>query len=210
MKSGEICVENKESLYDKTPFYMTYPLQNLYVAEMEYERDIERMRELYPREVQQLLRLVERRCDELEEEGSRMYDENPDRFMMEKEACDLYERFLRENPELTRPSQPVAPLPPRPVPVPGTEPIPGPRPMPGPRPNRFPITPPEEYRDMVPPRQEPVPRPYPGQMAGPDHIQMQQRGGCQDSWLCSLIGVLFNNEVYRRRCRNRRCRRWSM
>ena len=29
-------MENKENLYDKTPFYMTYPLQNLYVAEMEY------------------------------------------------------------------------------------------------------------------------------------------------------------------------------
>ena len=187
-------MENKESLYDKTPFYMTYPLQNLYVAEMEYERDIERMRELYPREVQQLLRLVERRCDELESEGSRMYDENPDRYMMEKEACDLYERFVRENPQLTRPPQPM----------------PRPEQMPGPRPNRFPITPPEDFRDMVPPRQEPVPRPYPTQMPNAEELQMQQRDGCRDSWLCSLIGVLFNNEVYRRRCRNRRCRRWSM
>lgn len=166
-------MENKENLYDKTPFYMTYPLQNLYVAEMEYERDMERMRELYPREVQQLLQLVEKRCDELEEEGSRMYDENPDRFMMEKEACDLYERFLRENPQIAMPT-------PMPMPTPMT--------MPMPRPNRFPITPPEEFRD----------------------IQMQQRGGCRDSWLCSLIGVLFSNEVYRRRCRHRRCRRWSM
>ena len=171
---------NKENLYDKTPFYMTYPLQNLYVSEMEYERDMERMRELYPREVQQLLQLVEKRCDELEEEGSRMYDENPDRFMMEKEACDLYERFLRENPQFAMPPQPMVPPPPRPMPRP--------EPMPMPRPNRFPIVPPEEFRD----------------------IQMQQRGGCRDSWLCSLIGVLFNNEVDRRRCRNRRCRRWSM
>ena len=197
MKNGENCVDNKESLYDKTPFYMTYPLQNLYVAEMEYERDIERMRELYPKDVQELLKLVERRCDELEEEGSRMYDENPDRFMMEKEACDLYERFIRENPMMS---------PPRPMPVP----MPAPAPMPAPRPNRFPIMPPEEYRNMVPERPEPVPRPYPGQMSSPEDIQMQQRGGCRDSWLCSLIGVLFNNEVYRRRCRNRRCRRWSM
>ena len=191
MKNGEICVENKENLYDKTPFYMTYPLQNLYVAEMEYERDLERMKELYPRPVQQLLRLVERRCDELEQEGSRMYDENPDRFMMEKEACDLYERFIRENSELLMPPPPARP------------------PMPGARPNRFPITPPEEFRDMME-RPEPVPRPYPGQMEGREDIQMQERGRCENSWLCSLIGVLFNNEVYRRRCRNRRCRRWSM
>ena len=159
-------MENKENLYDKTPFYMTYPLQNLYVAEMEYERDIERMRELYPKEVQRLLRLVERRCDELEEEGSRMYDENPDRYMMEKEACDLYDRFIRENPQLIRP-MPVPPPPPRPMPIP-----------------------------------PPPPRPMP--------IRAQSMDGCHDSWLCSLIGVLFNQEVYRRRCRNRRCNRWLM
>ena len=206
-------MENKENLYDKTPFYMTYPLQNLYVAEMEYERDIERMRELYPREVQQLLQLVERRCDELEQEGSRMYDENPDRFMMEKEACELYQRFLRENPGImTPPPPPPRPMPaPQPMtPPPRPVPMPGQQPMPGPRPNRFPITPPDEFRDMVPGRPEPVPRPYPGQMSAPEDIQMQERAGCGDSWLCSLIGVLFNNEVYRRRCRNRRCRRWSM
>ena len=211
MKNGEICVENKENLYDKTPFYMTYPLQNLYVAEMEYERDLERMKELYPRSVQQLLRLVERRCDELEQEGSRMYDENPDRFMMEKEACDLYERFIRENPELLMPPPPARPpMPvPRPIPQPAPMPMPPSGAMPGARPNRFPITPPEEFRDMME-RPEPVPRPYPGQMEGREDIQMQERGRCENSWLCSLIGVLFNNEVYRRRCRNRRCRRWSM
>ena len=168
-------MENKENFYDKTPFYMTYPLQNLYAAEMEYERDIERMRELYPQEVQRLLRLVERRCDELEEEGSRMYDENPDRYMMEKEACDLYERFIRENPHLVRPQPP-----PRPMPVP-----PSPRPMPM-QPRPMPMQPP------------PMP------------IQAQAMEGCHDSWLCSLIGVLFNQEVYRRRCRHRRCNRWLM
>ncbi len=184
-------MDNKDSFYDKTPFYMTYPLQNLYAAEMEYERDIERMRELYPQEVRLLLRLVERRCDELEEEGSRMYDENPDRYMMEKEACDLYERFLRENPQLMKPQPP-----PRPMPVP-----PPPRPMPGPQ--QGPMQPPP--RPMPGPQQgpmQPPPRPMP--------IQAQEVAGCGDSWLCSLIGVLFNQEVYRRRCRHRRCNRWLM
>ena len=189
-------------MYDKTPFYMTYPLQNLYVAEMEYERDIERMRELYPKEVQRLLQLVERRCDELEEEGSRMYDENPDRYMMEREACELYKRFIRENPSMVAPPPP----PPRPVPMP--------MPMPSPRPNPFPIVPPPGFGDTMPrpeqiPRPEPVPRPYPGAMNN-EELQMQQREEWENPWLRSLIGVLFNNEVYRRRCRNRRCRRWSM
>ena len=35
----------------KMPFYMSYPMQNLYLTEMEYEKDMERMKELYPKEV---------------------------------------------------------------------------------------------------------------------------------------------------------------
>ena len=31
----------------KVPFYMSYPMQNLYLTEMEYEKDMERMKELY-------------------------------------------------------------------------------------------------------------------------------------------------------------------
>lgn len=191
-------MENKENFYDKTPFYMTYPLQNLYVAEMEYERDLERMKELYPRQVQQLLQLIARRCDELEQEGSRMYDENPDRYMMEREACELYERFLKENP------QPM----PNPNPNPQTQLRPNPQPQP--RQNRFAIVPPEEFKEMFPPTPSRPQEVYPEPMAESEEIQMQERGRCHDSWLCSLIGVLFSDEVYRRRCRHRRCRRWSM
>ena len=47
-------MENRETYNGKTPFYMTYPMQNLYLAEMEYEKDLERMIELYPQEVKTL------------------------------------------------------------------------------------------------------------------------------------------------------------
>ena len=33
----------------KMPFYLTYPMPNVYQTEKEYERDMERMKELYPR-----------------------------------------------------------------------------------------------------------------------------------------------------------------
>ena len=68
---------------------MTYPMQNLYLTEMEYEKDMERMKEMYPKEVHQLQEIVERRCDQMEYEGSRMYDENPDRYMLEREVDNL-------------------------------------------------------------------------------------------------------------------------
>ncbi len=74
------------------PFYMTFPMQNLYQAEMEYEKDLERMKEMYPKDVARIAAYISERCDELEFEGSRIYDENPDRLMMEKEAQALYEK----------------------------------------------------------------------------------------------------------------------
>lgn len=150
---------------------MTYPMQNLYLTEMEYEKDMERMKELYPREVRQLQEMVERRCDEMEYEGSRMYDENPDRYMLEREAQRLLEEFLRQNPQYGN----LTPPPSRPMPRPEPPMGPPPRPM---------------------PRRE-------------EELEVQQYGGRRDdTWLRSLIGILFHDEIYRRRCRHRRCSRW--
>lgn len=141
-------MQYRDDFFAKTPFYMTYPMQNLYLTEMEYEKDMERMKELYPREVKRLQEMIEQRCDEMEYEGSRMYDENPDRYMLEEEAMRLYERFLRENPQ-------------------------------------------SETADGMD-----------AELAG---LQYCHRG---NPWLYSLIGILFHDEIYRRRCRHRRCRRW--
>ena len=221
---------------NKIPFYMTYPMQNMYLAEMEYEKDMERMKELYPREVRRIQEMIEKHCDEMEHEASRMYDENPDRQMMEEEARRIYERFLRENPQYrvmsdltlpmtgTVPQQSGRPMEPQPMPPrPGRpmepQPMPPrlgrpmePQPMP-PRPDRpmepYPM-PPRPGRPMEP---QPMPsRPMPrvdDMLEMRDDIQMQQYGrNADDRWLRSLIHIMFHDEVYRRRCRNRRCRRW--
>ena len=168
-----INVEYRDNLFQHTPFYMTYPMQNLYLTEMEYEKDMERMKELYPKEVLQLQQMVERRCDEMEYEGSRMYDENPDRYMLEREAIRLLEEFLRQNPQYGN----LTPPPPPPS-----------RPMPRPEGPMNPTRP---------------PRPMPRE----EELSMQQYRG-DYTWLRSLIGILFHDEIYRRRCRHRRCSRW--
>ena len=56
----------------RMPFYMSYPMQNLYLTEMEYEKDMDRMKELYPKEVKQITELVDEECDKMEYEGSLM------------------------------------------------------------------------------------------------------------------------------------------
>ena len=136
----------RDDYRNKVPFYMTYPIQNMYLTEMEYEKDMERMKELYPRDVKVLQEMIEERCNQMEYEGSRIYDENPDRYMLEEEAHRLYNRFIHENPQ---------------------------------------------YGELR------------------DNMHIQQYGRYQENnWLRSLIGILFHDEIYRRRCRNRRCRRW--
>ena len=64
----------------------------------------------------------------------------------------------------------------------------------------------------------PMPMPRPGVQEGGMRMQeyeqdgdlsAQQRWREDDNrWLRSLIGIMFHDEIYRRRCRNRRCRRW--
>ena len=127
----------------KMPFYMSYPMQNLYLTEMEYEKDMDRMKELYPSEVKRIRELVEEECDKMEYEGSLMFDEYPDRFMMEQITDRIYRKAIDEENQL------------------------------------------EAEQINGPPR---------------------YRGPRDD--LRNLIGVILINEMYRRRCKHRRCNRW--
>ncbi len=194
-------MENRDSLFYRTPFYMTYPMQNLYLTEMEYEKDMERMKALYPKEVSQLQQMVERRCDEMEYEGSRMYDENPDRYMLEEEVRRLLEQFLRENPQYGNMMPPPMPRPEEPM-MPRPE---GMRPpMPRPEGMRPPMPRPEGMRPPMP-RSDDMREP----MRLPEEdLSAQNRRYNENTWLRSLIGILFHDEIYRRRCRHRRCSRW--
>lgn len=154
---------NEQFAVPKMPFYMSYPMQNLYLTEMEYEKDMERMKELYPREVRRILECVEDECDKMEYEGSLMFDEYPDRLMLEMLVDKILQRVEDEETDLKA----------------------------------------EQYRgpEARPPQGPPGPRPPQGS-PGP---RPPQRPG---NHLRELISVILNNEMYRRRCRHRRCRRW--
>lgn len=116
----------------KKPFYMTYPVASLYMTEMEYEKDMERMKELYPSEAKKILEYVEEECDRMEYEGSMMFDEYPDRLLLRRICDRVYQK-----------------------------------------------------------------------VSGPDEMNSAMPSGVQN-----LIEVLLYNEMYKRRCRYKRCRRW--
>jgi hypothetical protein len=140
------------------PFYMTYPVQNMYLTEMEYEKDMELMKSYYPKETMQIQKLVEKRLDELSYEGSRIYDEEPDRVMIQMEIDRIYQQLKDSSDAGEQKKMP-------------------------------------SYFSMVP-------------MSFSGENKKPPEPGCQGSWLCSMVSVLFGAELYRRRCHHRRCKRW--
>ena len=55
---------------------------------------MERMKELYPKRMKELLAYVEEECDKMEYEGSMMFDEYPDRVLLFKTANDIYDNAM--------------------------------------------------------------------------------------------------------------------
>ena len=157
-------VEYSNVFYPKLPFYVTYPMQNMYLTEMEYEKDMERMKEYYPLETKEIMELVEQRLDELEYEGSRIYDEEPDHLMIQMEIDGIYRKLVSQKKAQD-----------------GTE-------------KKIQAA---SYFATVPEA-----------IAGSQKHMAAQERGCDNPWLCSMIGVLFGAEMCKRRCRYRRCRRW--
>lgn len=156
-------VEDRNEFYPRMPFYMMYPAGNMYLSEMEYERDLDRMRSYFPAETEKIMQLIEKELDELDYEGSRIYDEEPDRFMIQEEIQKIY----RQVQDTVEPDHRMEDTDLK-----------------------------QTYFAMVP-----------LSISGSRSHGGSERG-CGDNWLCSMVGVLFGMELYKRRCHHRRCRRW--
>lgn len=69
--------------YDKfLPFYLTYASPALYSGERMQEREFALMKSYFPDTALKVQEKVEEECELLDYEGSRLYDEYPDRFML--------------------------------------------------------------------------------------------------------------------------------
>ena len=141
----------------KIPFYMAYPMQDVYLSEIEYERDRERLKEMYPKEAKRIQRVVEEECDKMEYDGSLMFDEYPDRVMVQKLCDDIYNKVYDNTTAEVET---------------------------------------EQYKDRRPGGGFPPPPPP------PPPPPRRDRGGRD------LIEILLFDEMFRRRCRHNRCRRF--
>ena len=85
------------------PFYATYANPMLYEGERMQEQEFELMKSYYPITVQQIQERVEEECDHLDYEGSRLYDEYPDKYMFYHLCSKIKESI---EPEMTGQSAP--------------------------------------------------------------------------------------------------------
>ena len=123
-----------------------------YEDDHETERDLERMRTLYLDLAKELFPQIEQVCDQMEYEGSLMYDECPDPVMVRKLTAGIYEAVKdRYQPPEGEDKEETLAM------------------------NR------ETYRRYPP----------------------------EQNWLSDLIQTLLVDEMFRRRCRRRNCRKWS-
>ncbi len=174
----------QESLYgawdsnmNKMPFYMAYPMQTVYMEEMDYARDMQKLKDMYPKEVREIQDMVEEECDKMEYDGSLMFDETPDRLMLRQITDRIYDAVSGKNTNMNirdfEMEQYEENMQAEELPLEGTLVA-------------------DRRQGMRPPR----PSHRPG-MRPP-----------KDQGLENLIQVLLFNEMYQRRCRHKRCRRW--
>lgn len=78
------------------PFYMAYPFLLPLDQEQAQEKDLRVMRSFYSRRAAKIQEKVDRECDRMEYDGSMMFDEYPDKFMMEHLCRKIEQEVLKE------------------------------------------------------------------------------------------------------------------
>lgn len=78
------------------PVYQLYPMGGQFSEEAVYEKDFRKLQELFPKEARMIQAQVKEQCDQMEYEGSAMFDEYPDRYTIESICRRIYRQL---NPE---------------------------------------------------------------------------------------------------------------
>lgn len=91
------------------PFYMSYPLPIAFEDDRDMVKDLEYLQQMYPMGAKKLLAEVNKALSILDYEGSMIYDQYPDRFMLYKMGKDILEG-LRKNPTKKKEDEQLAKL----------------------------------------------------------------------------------------------------
>ncbi len=94
----------------RSPFPKELNLEKLELSEEDIARDYEKMKRMYPREARFVAAIVEDLCDQLEYEGSPMFDEQPDSVTMYRMAEEVYVRMKGKEDGPPKPDCPLMQL----------------------------------------------------------------------------------------------------
>lgn len=131
------------------PYHMAYPYPMFMQETADDERDLERLVSMFPETARRIQPIVEEECDRMEYDGSLMFDEYPDKVMIERVIEKIYDKMENaDQQEMTREEEAVFAT---------------------------------QCRNC----------------------QNRSGDGVRD-----LISVILFEEMHRRRCRHRRCKRW--
>ncbi len=78
------------------PFYMAYPNYAMYSDEYRRMQDLEYLQAMYPAEVRDYQRKINRVLDGIDYQGSMIYDEFPDRISLYKLSSDITKSIVRD------------------------------------------------------------------------------------------------------------------
>ena len=78
------------------PFYMAYPFLLPLDQEQAQEKDLQVMKSFYSRRAARIQEKADREYDRMEYDGSMMFDEYPDKFMMEHLCRKIEQEVLKE------------------------------------------------------------------------------------------------------------------
>lgn len=168
------------------PFHMAHPRPYRYDVEQQSEQELSVIKSYYPEAAMLIQTHVERECDKMEYEGSMMYDEYPDKTMVEHLSQKIIQQLERELESQTLDMDDS---------------------MMGM--NGQCIS--DQFFDV---NNQPMQMQQWGEdgfdrFGGDLRRRHDRRRGCRNPWECQdLTRVLLLNEIFRRRCRNGRCRRF--
>ena len=80
----------------KLPYYMMYPLPNLFDEDKIERRDYEYLKSMYPEMAKIILPYVEDECERYEYEEIMIYDEYPDKLQLRLMSRRIYDRVQNE------------------------------------------------------------------------------------------------------------------
>lgn len=94
----------------RSPYPREWNLEALELSEEDIAQDYERMKRLYPREARFVAAIVEDMCDQMEYEGSPMFDEQPDSATIYRMAEEVHTRMKGRDGGAPKPDSPLMQL----------------------------------------------------------------------------------------------------